>query len=100
MSEPDLSTPSNSYFRCIPDSGRCAKIPHTDAMGHFQTPAPQQRCGLFNHLIGDSEQLVRNGQPERLRSREIDDKLELGRLLHRHVGRLLSVEYATDVCCC
>src|SRR5712692_6532637 len=51
----------------------------------------------FDHLVGDREQLVWNGEAERLRSLEVDDQLELRRLLHRHIGRLLSLEYATDI---
>ena len=38
--------------------------------------------------------VVRDGEAERLGGLEVDDQLELGRLLHRQVGRLLALENA------
>jgi hypothetical protein len=65
---------------------------------HFSTAVPQKadiaRRGwhgrkvpgtevahLFDHLVRDREQRRRHGEAERLRSRKVDDELELGRLL-------------------
>src|SRR5262249_40774289 len=42
----------------------------------------------FNHLVGDGEQAVRHGEPERLGSLEIDREFELGRLLDWQLYRL------------
>jgi hypothetical protein len=42
----------------------------------------------LNHLVSGHEQFVGHGEPKRLGGREIDDKLELGGLLDRQVGRL------------
>jgi hypothetical protein len=38
---------------------------------------------LFDHLVGASEQLRRNSEAQCLRSFQVDDQLELGRLYHR-----------------
>ena len=43
----------------------------------------QQSSALFDHLVGDREEIVGNLDTERLGGFEIDDKLELGRLLYR-----------------
>ncbi len=37
----------------------------------------------LDYLVGDGEELIRQLKAERLRSPEIDDELELGRLLNR-----------------
>src|SRR5215207_4079981 len=52
---------------------------------------------LFDHLVGQGEQLVGNLQAKRLRYAEIDDQLELGRLQHREVGRFLTFEDTAGV---
>src|SRR5262249_38611592 len=43
---------------------------------------------LFDHLVGARDQLIRHSQAQRLRSLEINDGVELGRCLHRQIGRL------------
>jgi len=45
------------------------------------TYAPQQKASLFDHLVGERKQLVRNLEAERLRGLEVDDQLEFHRLL-------------------
>ena len=39
------------------------------------------RRKLLDHLVGAGEQGIRHGEPERLRGLQIDQQLELGRLL-------------------
>jgi hypothetical protein len=51
-----------------------------------RTRAAQQRASLFDHLVGASEQGERHGDAERLRPLQVDNQLDLGRLLHRQVG--------------
>src|SRR3954451_8815947 len=45
---------------------------------------------LFDHLVGGHLHDQRHLEPERLGGLEVDHKLELGRLLHRQVGGLLT----------
>src|SRR5438270_2311402 len=52
---------------------------------------------LFDHLVGQGEQLVGNLQAKRLRYAEIDDQLELGRLHYWEVGRFLTFEDTAGV---
>jgi hypothetical protein len=41
-------------------------------------------CNLFDDLVGERKQLVRDCQSECLRGLEIDNEIELGRLLDRN----------------
>src|SRR4029077_18898042 len=47
---------------------------------------------LLDHLVGEQLHRVWNGNSERLRSLEIDDQLELGRLKHRQVARFFAFQ--------
>jgi hypothetical protein len=40
----------------------------------------------LNHFVAAHEERLRDREPERLRGLEVDDQLELGRLLHGQVG--------------
>jgi hypothetical protein len=62
-----------------------------------QTHAPQQRTYLFDHLVGDHEQRVRNGNAKRAGGRQVDDQFESGRLRDRQIGRLLTFEDSAGV---
>src|SRR5436190_24402918 len=50
---------------------------------HEPTYAVQQNVPLFNHLVGEREQLVWNRNAERLCGLEVEHELEPGRLLDR-----------------
>src|SRR5262245_24628400 len=52
---------------------------------------------LFDYLIGDGQHAWRNGQTKRPGGLEVDDELELGRLLHRQIGRLGTFQYFVHV---
>jgi hypothetical protein len=47
-----------------------------------------RRPALLDHLVGAAEQRRRNFQAEHLGSGQVDDEVELGRLLNRDVGWL------------
>src|SRR5262245_51125048 len=57
----------------------------------------QQHSCSFDHLVGERDQLVWHVEAERLRGLEIDEQLELGRRLHRKLGRFFALEDAADV---
>ena len=52
---------------------------------------------LFDHLVGAGKQRRRHGEAEGLGSLQVDDRLVLGRRLHRQVGRFFALEDAVDV---
>jgi len=81
----ERSAPLRMSKRCRASGARLAHrpalTPQVPAFPHDQDP---QRT---NRLIGAGEQRRRYRAAERLRSLEIDHKLELGRLLNRRLGR-------------
>src|ERR1700730_14316513 len=54
------------------------------------------RLPSLNHLVGPRKQHGRNRQAEHLGGRQIDDKIELGRLLDRDVARLHPAQNLVD----
>src|SRR5262249_20790802 len=67
------------------------------ALGHKRTHAPQQITLLFDHLVRRIQKARRHGEAERLGGLEVDYQFELGRSLHRQIGRLLPLEDAIDI---
>ena len=52
---------------------------------------------LFNHLVGEREQPIRDGQSERLGGLEIEHQVVLGRLLYWQISRLFAFKNAADI---
>src|SRR5262249_22039981 len=52
---------------------------------------------LFDHFVGAQQESFRYFKTERLGSRQIDGKIELGRLLDRDVGRLRPAQNLVDI---
>src|SRR5438552_16035515 len=51
----------------------------------------------FKHLVGEREQLRRDFEAQRLRGRDVEDQLVLGRQLDRQVAGLGPFENAADI---
>jgi hypothetical protein len=74
------------------DSHRCWLSVEPDCtMEGISPPA------LLDYLVGAPEDRHRNRQAERARGLQIDDELELGRLLDRQLARLRAFEDLVDV---
>ena len=52
---------------------------------------------LLDHLVGAAEQRQRKGDAERLRGLQIEDELKSGRMYHRQLARLGTLEDAVNV---
>src|SRR5215469_10459607 len=69
------------------------------ALCQKQTYAVQQISSLFDHLVGNSEQRRRDRETEPVCGLEVDDRLELGRLLDRDIGGFGAFEDKIDNLC-
>src|SRR5215831_10979206 len=69
------------------------------ALCQKQTLCVTAKFRLFDHLVGGREQSWWHTEIKRSRCLEINDQLELARLLDRKVGGLLALEDAIDIGC-
>src|SRR5207247_7080089 len=60
--------------------------PYSGLSGGDLAARPPMICVLLDHLVGASEQVRRYLQPESFRGLEIDDELQLCRLLNRQIA--------------
>ena len=65
--------------------------------GSLQEFGSDHTEGLLNHLVGAQQQRLRNRDPERLGSLEIDHEVVSFRLLHRQLSRLRPFENLVDI---
>ena len=79
-----------------PQDTRHRQRPDVEIVGaeHF---GPLSLVSLFDHLVGEREQLVGNGQAERLGGLEVDHQFEFCWLQHRQIGGLGALQKATRV---
>jgi hypothetical protein len=64
-------------------------VPRSDICG-------AANCSLFDHLVGDGEQRRWNFEAEYFGGGEVNDEIELGRLLDRQVARLRPAQNLVD----
>src|SRR5215471_13915060 len=70
---------------------------HYKANGFFYSSLSQSKLFSLNHLIRPRQHVGRNRKADLLCGLEVDDQLELGRLLHRQIGGLSSLENFVNV---
>src|SRR5262245_19090089 len=75
-----------------PRKRTCAVQTRMSAKGQEQTLP-----SLFDHLVGAREKRRRNGEAECLDGLQVDDRLVLGRRLHRQVAGFLALKNADVV---
>jgi hypothetical protein len=54
-------------------------------------------ANLLDHLVGGGEQLIGDGEAERLCGLEIEHKLEFGRSLNGQIRGILTLENPIDI---
>ena len=74
-----------------------AARPTSASPRHLQTHAVQQNPTSFDNLVGAGKQHRWHCKSERFGGLQVNDQLELGRLLHWKIGRLGAFEYLIDV---
>ena len=89
----------NGRFRGEADVDRSSLLANRDANDPKETLRVADYCiakGLFDHLVGGSEQRGRHGEFKRLGGLEIDDEIEFGRLLDRDIAGLRPAQNLVD----
>ena len=61
-------------------------MPASEKPTQEPTYATQQISSLFDHLVGAGKKRRRHVEAERLRHDQVNDEVELGRLLDRKIG--------------
>jgi hypothetical protein len=81
---------------------RIANITHGPELGlliqHSMTPILHHSVFSSDHLIRSHQHVGRDRDANLLSGLEIDDQLELRRLLHGQIGRLRALQEYVDVC--
>jgi hypothetical protein len=85
------------HVRFAPKADKQADVSLSPLCARSGCKQPQQNSALFDHLVGQCQQLVGDFEAERLRGPEIDHEVKFRGLLDRHVGWPLAFENATGV---
>ena len=71
-----------------PSGREVPPAPRMEAVNPNRTAPGTRGARSFDHLVGEGEQLLGYSETERLGGRQVDDQIELGRLLDWNVAGL------------
>jgi hypothetical protein len=98
---------SNEIFSPRPTDIPTARPDHVKLRARSKRPRrraakrrDERAADSFNDLVGGSEQLRRHVKAKRLRGFEVDNQLELGRLLNRDIARFRPVQNLINIISC
>src|SRR5262249_51604361 len=102
-------TSANGHVRFTPNSDRESRHPQTvmsalppkadmcSAQADVRFGPIADIAHLFDHLVGDVQQTKWHSEPKRFGGLEVDDQIELRRLLDRQVGRFFALKDAAGI---
>jgi len=83
--------------RYAPRKRPFAALPRNDAKGHFRPKCGAAKWSLFDHFVGQQQEIAWDRQPKRFSGGQIDKKFEFRRLLNRNVTCLGTTNFIHDV---
>src|SRR4051794_28877261 len=87
-----FQVPRRSGIAVCAAAGMPASTANANMHPSFDMVGLLQVTGLFNHVIGDEQEVAADRQTQLSRGFEVDDQLEFGRLLYRQLRGLGSLE--------
>src|SRR6516165_7848300 len=91
-----MITPAD-YVRFTPKSGHRYSVAECPLCAKADSFMHRSKRALFDQLVSALQERFRNCQPDRLGSRQINDKIEPSRLLDRDVAGLRSAQNLVDI---
>src|SRR5262249_37062443 len=86
--QPSVGSPTDEPSSAVGNCGHAVAYVQGSYVPIAAVNGRSNKAPLFDHLVSAGEQRRRNLNPKRLRCNQVDDEIELGRLLHRQVARL------------